>query len=154
MVIVPPATPAVAHDSWANGWRWVHLPGPGLNQLCVGGSGWQNHAEHWIGTHSFFGDCATLWDRKINALWNRGEWYWNGRFCFQVGWRSNQVAASTFWTTRFQDLWWEGCNSGWMVHGSLTMDTWHVAATDNWVWRPNADGLPGVRPITSHCHCP
>jgi hypothetical protein len=151
MAFVPQATPAVAHDSWSNGWRWIHWPNPG-ETLCVGASGWQNHAEHWIGTHAMWGDCGTTKARPANALWNRGEWYWAGRFCFQVGWKSNQLDAHTLWTTRFLDLGQHGCDM--RHHDWLTMDTWQVAAADNWQWLPNAEGWPGARPMTGHCHCP
>ena len=152
VAFVPAATPVAAHDSWDDGWAWVHWPSPDQS-LCVGGSGWQNHAEHWIGTHAFWGDCGTLRERRVNALWNRGEWYFGGRFCYQVGWKSNQAAASTLWTTRFLDLGHYGCHN-YGQHNWLTMDSWHVAAEDNWTWRPNSEGNPGVRPITWHCHCP
>lgn len=143
VAFVPQVAPVAAHDSWSNGWRWIHWPGPGDN-LCLGASGWQNHAEHWIGTHAMWGDCGTIRSRLPNSLWNRAEWYGDGRFCFQVGWRTNQEEASTLWTVRSLDMTQFGC-FGWQ-----TMDTWQVGADDNWQWLPNNEGLPGARPMTGH----
>lgn len=152
LALVPQA-PASAHAGFVHNAPYTYQSGTEAINFCVQGEGRQWHDSHNIATDSRKDNCWSVLKRDSNYIWHRAEWYFEGRYCYEMGWRTNSsyVYSISSWVEK--DLGHHGChnNGAW---GWLTMDTWHsVAYGVNWY--PNWDGESHMtRPITWHCHCP
>jgi hypothetical protein len=120
--------------------------------ICVDAYGEQSHGYHIVRTNVRWDSCRQSLYRDAGDIWHRAEWYVNGRYCAYLSPQYSTYGGSSYQTSITQDVWPLGCNNGPGVHVTISMDTWNAAYHVR-TWYP-AYGGPGVRPITSHCHCP